>query len=218
MKNFFRYIYNRLKFRGKSSFPISCILSKNVKLGGGNKFHKNSIISGNIGYGTYVGPNSEIYAKVGKFCSIGSYVHVILGRHPYTYPYVTTSPMFFSLLKQTGTTFAKIQSFSESKFATPEFPVLIGNDVWINSHVCIISGISIGDGAVVLAGSVVTKDIPPYAIAGGVPAKVLKFRYSNEDIQFLENLKWWDFPIGILESLTESFSDFDKFRKNSALF
>lgn len=208
IKDCIRFCYNKFRFRRKKiSFPFSCKISVDSFVEGTNAFHENSRFAGSIGYGSYIGADSEIYGKIGRFCSIGSRVKIILGRHPYTYPYVSTSPMFFSLLKQTGSTFATEQRFEESKFAENKFPVVIGNDVWINSDVKIVSGVRIGDGAVLLAGSVITKDIPPYAIIGGVPARILKYRYSEEDIKFLENFKWWNQNIKWLKDNAAKFNN-----------
>lgn len=105
--------------------------------------------------------------------------------------------MFFSLNpnhSQSGSTFATEQMFEELKFAVPEthLDVEIGNDVWIGERAILIGGIHIADGAVVLAGAVVTKDVPPYAIVGGVPAKIIRYRYDEEIINFLLNIQWWN--------------------------
>lgn len=68
----------------------------------------------------------------------------------------------------------------------------IGNDCWLGSNVTLIGGVEIHDGVVVLANAVVTKDVPPYAIVGGVPAKVIGYRYDDKTIQFLQKTKWWN--------------------------
>ena len=145
-----------------------------------------------MGLGTYIAEHSRIDGKIGRFTSIGPYCQVVIGTHPYSVPYVSTSPMFFSLAKQTGYTFAKGQCFEEFRYAEGKYPVVIGNDCWIGQRVSIISGVTIHDGAVVLAGAVVTKDVPPYAIVGGVPAKVLRYRYDEETIQKLLKSQWWN--------------------------
>ena len=135
--------------------------------------------------------NCDIYASIGRFTSIGSNVQTIMFRHPTTYPYVSTSPVFYSTKQQCGETFADKETFEECVMLDHKqhCAVAIGNDVWINSNVTIISGVTIGDGAVVLAGAVVTRNVPPYSIVAGVPAKVIKYRFSQTDIEWLLKTK-----------------------------
>lgn len=73
-------------------------------------------------------------------------------------------------------------------------PIHIGNDVWIGARSIIMDGVSIGDGAIVAAGSVVTKDVPPYAVVGGSPAKIIKYKFSQDIIDRLEEIQWWNLP------------------------
>ena len=205
-------IFIKLKFKNKISFSISCEINYHSTFEGMNKIYEETYFKGYMGKGSYIGPNSNITGKIGRFTSIGPSCNVILGRHPYTYPFATTSPMFFSLEKQNGYTFAKEQQFKEHQFASPDFPVIIGNDCWIGYGVSIISGVTIGDGAMVLAGAVVTKDVPPYAIVGGVPAKIISYRYSNEDIDFLLKCRWWEKDDNWLKHHVDLFSNIDKLK------
>ena len=74
-------------------------------------------------------------------------------------------------------------------------PITLGHDVWIGTDAIVLSGVTIGDGAVIAARSVVTKNIPPYAIAGGNPAKIIKYRFSEETIAAMQEIRWWDWPL-----------------------
>ena len=180
---------------------------------GMNKIYPNSSFDGYMGLGTYISSNSHITGKIGRFTSIAQNCFVIQGVHPYTYPYVSTSPMFFSLAKQNGYTFSQKQLIKEIKYAEANYPVVIGNDCWIGHGVSIVGGVKIGDGAVVLAGSVVTKDIPPYAIVGGVPAKIIKYRFSDEDIDFLLETKWWNNNPKWLQEHQEKIININEYKK-----
>ncbi len=198
MFNFFKkiikYLYFKLRYRHKVKFNFSVNIGTNSSFEGLNKLHPNSHFKGKLGMGSYIGPNSHILGEVGKYSSIAPDVKVVHGTHPYTTPYVSTSPVFYSLQKQNGNTFARKQSFEEYIYydKNKKVPVFIGNDCWIGERVLIIGGIKIGDGAVVLAGAVVTKDVPPYCVVGGIPAKIIKKRYDKETIDFLLNFKWWE--------------------------
>lgn len=162
-----------------------------------------------IGMYSYIGMHSEItQAKIGNFTSIGPYVKNIRGEHP-TSTFVSTSPVFFSQLKQVGTTFTKEQKFKEFRFADEngQYSNFIGNDVWIGANVILLEGVNIGNGAIVAAGAVVTKDVPPYAIIGGVPAKVIRYRFSEDDILFLLDLQWWNRDEAWIKGHADLFED-----------
>lgn len=192
-----RYMdYWRLKFAlwGKVRFNSSVRIAPDSAFEGANSIGDCTYFAGSMGYGTYAMQNCSIEGRVGRFCSIAAEVKVARGTHPVTLPYATTSPMFFSTRKQSATTFSPIDRFDELKE-----PVTIGNDCWIGQRALLVGGITVGDGAVVMAGAVVTKDVPPYAIVGGVPAKVIKYRYDDETIAFLLKTRWWDKPIDWLK-------------------
>ena len=92
---------------------------------------------------------------------------------------------------QCGKTFVKESTFEEQRLVDG-FSAIIGNDVWIGQGVRIVEGVTIGDGAVVATGAVVTSDVPPYAIVGGVPAKVIRYRFTPEQQALLQQSRWWE--------------------------
>lgn len=95
--------------------------------------------------------------------------------------------------------------------ADNQYEVVIGNDCWIGYKASIISGVTIGDGAVVLSHALVTKDVPPYAIVGGVPAKIIGYRYEEKQIESLLKIKWWNIPLSKVIENKDLFLDIDKF-------
>ena len=103
--------------------------------------------------------------------------------------------------------------FPENRFVSDGFFVEVGNDVWIGSDVLIRQGVKIADGTIVAAGAVVTENTEPYSIVGGVPAKLIKYRFDAEDISFLMNLQWWNKGGGWIEEYAKYFDDIKNLRK-----
>lgn len=187
---------------------------------------KNTILKGD----NYIGSNSKLYncyvdqfsyissgcifskTRIGKYTSIGPFVQVITGIHP-TSRFVSTHPAFYSPNRVAGKSYVKQQKFNEYLYTSDnkEWHVEIGNDVWIASNALILAGVKIGDGAIIAAGAVVTKDVPPYAIVGGVPAKVIRYRFSPEEIDKLQNIRWWDKDEEWIADKADLFEDVDKF-------
>jgi len=136
-----------------------------------------------------------VQCSIGAFCSIGEHVFVGLrGRHPTHW--LTTHPAFYSTQGQAGTSLVDYTTFSEYTGRTR-----IGNDVWISARALILGGLTVGHGAIVAAGAVVTQDVPPYAIVGGVPARILRMRFNDEVVSELLSLRWWDLPVEVLRRL-----------------
>ncbi len=162
-----------------------------------------------IGDYTYVSMNSFIsMANIGKFCSIGPNFLCGWGIHPTNT--VSTSPMFYSRAKQNGISLSRTNKFKERE------AISIGNDVFIGANVTVLDGVTIGDGAVIGAGAVVSKDIPPYAVAVGCPIKIVKYRFDQETIDRLINLKWWDWSDERLKEVEKNFFNVDAFLKKSS--
>jgi acetyltransferase-like isoleucine patch superfamily enzyme len=158
-----------------------------------------------LGDFTYIANGSNIKnTRIGKFCSIGPNIKCGLGRHP-THTFVSTHPIFFSTLKQSQLSFADKSYFEDFK------NIEIGNDVWIGANAIIVDGIKIGDGVIIAASSVITKDVSPYAIMAGSPAKAVRYRFNETEIQYLLKLKWWDRDLSWIKENYKSFHDIKVF-------
>lgn len=146
----------------------------------------------NINVGSVIYTQTEI----GRFVSIGRNVEIGLAKHPVDY--LSSHPFCIA-----NTLFNRVEGYGDIKRVPWVFheKTYIGHDVWIGAKACILSGLQIGHGAVIAAGSVVTKDVPPYAIVGGVPAKIIRYRFSEEVIAELLKLKWWDLPLSTIKNL-----------------
>ncbi len=193
----FLFVYHKYKNRHLVKFWWGSKMSIRCKFEGMNMIRPGASYYGNLGLGTNIGDNTQLNADIGRFTSIAPRVKCINGIHPMKEPFVTTSPLFYSTINSRTPqkeTFAKIQMVNEFRYYDKErkIEIYIGNDCWIGADVTIIAGVQIHNGAVVLANATVTKDVPPYAIVGGTPAKVIDYRYDKETIKFLQETKWWD--------------------------
>lgn len=162
------------------------------------------ILYSKIGKGTYISQNAKIsYTNIGKFCSIGPNLICGWGIHPING--ISTSPYFYSTKKQNGFSISKEDLIEERK------KINIGNDVFIGANVTILDGVTIGDGAVIGAGAVVSKNIPDYAVAYGIPIKIIKYRFNETQIKQLNKIKWWDLEDDKLTMVKDNFFDIDVF-------
>jgi acetyltransferase-like isoleucine patch superfamily enzyme len=161
-----------------------------------------------LGSFSYVGCSSSLSnADVENFCSIGPNVKLGLAKHP-SRTFVSTHPAFYSN-QNAGCplSFRKDKVFDDSVPATN-----IGSDVWIGANVIIPGGICIGTGAIVAAGSVVVKDVPPYAVVGGNPAQIIRYRFTGEQIEFLLASEWWKWPVETIRRNVEVFMNIEGFK------
>ena len=146
-------------------------------------------------------------AKIGKFCSFAYGVCVGPTQHPTNF--LSSHPFQYcgslEILRGSTPDFEDIINKKPISVAHMSQPCVIGNDVWIGRNAIIQDGVKIGDGAIVASGAVVTKDVPAYAIVGGVPAKIIKYRFDEKTIARLLASKWWDLPTTFLATL-----DFDR--------
>ena len=144
--------------------------------------------SSSIGRYSYVGNDTDVAcADIGQCCSISAHCRIGMGGH--TLSHISSCPLFTQRING-----CQEQWVDQDIHAVEEKRAVLGNDVWVGSHVLINGGVTVGHGAVIGAGAVVVKDVPPYAIVGGVPAKVIRYRFSPEIIEKLLELQWWNLP------------------------
>ena len=187
----------------------------NTVFEGDNLVHNRSLlVDSYLSRHSYIAFDCRLFgARIGKFCSIGPRVYTGFSNHP-TDTFVST---FLAFYKDTRKVFGYSYytglqpGFEMYRKTASGYLVDIGHDVWIGADVKIMDGVSIGNGAVVAAGAVVTKDVPPYAIVGGVPAKIIKYRFTPDQIEFLQQFKWWNMPEDWIRENWQMFEDIEKF-------
>ena len=174
------------------------VVDKTAAICSGVRFYR-----GEIGKYSYIGNNSFVSdTDIGKFTSISTDCYIGGTSHPIDW--VSTSPVFH-----------KWENIMKKNFARHEFEIfkrtIIGNDVWIGNRVMIKAGVKISDGAVVGMGSIVTKDIGPYEIWAGNPARLIRKRFDDETIVALEEMKWWDWSDEKIELSSKEMINVTKF-------
>lgn len=137
----------------------------------------------------------SILKKIGSYCSINESVRIGEVNHPLTY--ITTHPILYTaenvMLGYEGVPgFLNKEQVIDVYSIETNRGIYIENDVWIGANAVILPNVTIHNGAVIAAGAVVTKDVPPYAIVGGVPAKVIRYRFNEEEIEILQKVEWWN--------------------------
>ncbi|MBR6452357.1 MAG: CatB-related O-acetyltransferase [Lachnospiraceae bacterium] len=170
-----------------------------------------------VGFGSQVNDGGDLTdARIGRFCSIGTGVATAIGRHPLD-KHASTHTAFYDASAPLGFTYVKETTFQAAQYVNEEerVQVMIGNDVWIGNDVRIFPGVTIGDGAVVGTGAVVTKDLEPYGIYAGVPAKLIRKRYDVGTIDALLDLKWWEKDEEWLREHSAWFADVEELIRNA---
>jgi len=146
---------------------------------------------GDYSYGTPIIRwwGEKVVLKIGRFCSIANGVTIFLGGNHRT-DWVTTYPFPAEPINRLWPEAKGIKGHPATKG-----DVVIGNDVWLGAECVILSGVNVGDGAVVTTRAVVTKDVPPYTVVGGNPAQIIAKRFSDEEIEMLIKMQWWDWDV-----------------------
>jgi acetyltransferase-like isoleucine patch superfamily enzyme len=174
-------------FEGKNAVSDRCNFSGKIKIGFATTLGQNNFFAGDI--------------DIGKYCQIGADVAIHTTNHPVSYMSTYINKNLFN---------GELVTLKENN------KTIIGNDVWIGHNVIILGNVKIGNGAILAAGSIVTKDIAPYSIVVGVPAKQIKKRFSDEVIKEIEALKWWDLTQTELEKIKSFF--FKDFQNKESIY
>lgn len=202
------YRLSTLRFYYKGLILEPGVRVNNSRLGSFNLLCNGStVVNSRIGDYSYIGRNAVVSGTtLGKFCSIGPGVSMGLGRHP-SRDFISTHPIFYSRTFPTCKRFAQEQGFEEYG------SIAIGHDVWVGANAIIGDGVQIGTGAIIGAGAVVIRDVAPYSVVAGVPAKEVRKRFEPEQIRTLLEWSWWDRSDDWLKTHYRAFRSWQEFEE-----
>lgn len=220
IKLFLKYLKTKQKLKKQGSKLRSWHLGENVSIGNHCNISKRVTLSDNVSIGDFTYLNSDKYwitlesnVSIGKYCSIAPGVHIGAGNHDHAL--VTTHPILFNPCFE-GVLGLEKGMQRANGLIDKDKCTFIGHDVWIGLRATIKRGVKIGNGAIIAGGSVVVKDVPDYAIVGGNPAKIIKYRTSAENIESFqqnEDKMWWNWDNDTLKENFASLYDFETYKK-----
>ncbi len=195
-KNGSRDLYNKFRFKKVIIDKGCCIDNKSIIKPNVHILENCIINNSQIDSFSYMGKNCLAQnVSIGKYCSIANDVYIGLGKHPVNF--FSTSTIFY---KKFNTLKIKLV---DNDLAFCEYDkITIGNDVWIGARSIIMDGVKIGHGSIIAANSVVTKDVPPYAIVAGIPAKIIKFRFKEKKVNRLLLSRWWENKLSDIQNMS----------------
>lgn len=206
----FPFVKMKIEHKSNSIICKNAYLRDSCSLDGMDYIGENTQLENvHIGKCVYIGRDARISNTIiGNYSCVGN-IQTYIGKHPIKGENISIHPAFYSTAKQYGFTYVNEQSFQEDTWldSKKRIQINIGNDTWIGYGVCILSGVTIGDGAIVGANSLVTKDIEPYAIYAGIPAKKIGMRFDDDTINKLLKLRWWDKDDAWIEQNAKQFKN-----------
>ena len=189
------FVRTVIEIRTRSIMKQGSYLNKGSVLEGRNYIGRDAVLSNvRVGYGSVVNGGADISdTEIGKYVSIGARLRTDIGMHPVDGRHAALHTAFYSTKNIHGFSYALRDTYTGDKYLDEKkgIRVRIGNDVWIGNDVILMEGVTIGDGAAIAAGAVVTSDIEPYVLYGGVPARKLRDRFPADKAEKLLELKWW---------------------------